>query len=333
MRAGLAVLLLPALLLAAPEKELIREEAFNYRIVGRLPAGWKRRDRKLSFAFSIDGIPHAYVILVRERLRGTVDVEEQVRKRAPHYRFPGAPKEAKETVRTTVWAGRNAVLYEHETEIKGVSCRRRVTALFASSIWYELIETIHGAESEDEPACALGLHVFRRGFRLLVDPLPPAETETLGPSEIANTVYGFTVSKPKGFRRLAVDTGTDPGCRLAFEAQAADPRKHIRIRLFEYGVRRDFDPAAWLDIFYTGFATLHPDAARSEADAPDIRGAREVVAARFTGTRDKHSIRTLVILMHAESGRVLALRIRTQDGAETDFADAIRSVIAKLQVR
>lgn len=333
MRRGLTVLLLPALLLAAPEQELIREEAFNYRIVGKLPAGWKRRDRKLSFVFSVDGIPHAYVILVRERLRGTLDVQEQVRRRAPHYRFPGAPKQAKETVRTTVWAGRDAVLYEHETEIKGVLCRRRVTALYAKSIWYELIETIHGADTEDGPACAAGLYVFRRGFRLLVDPLPPAETGTLAESEIANTVYGFTMWKPKGFRRLSVDTGRDPGCRLAFEAQAADPRRHIRIRLFEYGVRKSLDPAAWLDIFFTGFATLHPDAARAEAEAPSIRGAREVVAARFTGTRDKHSIRTLVILIHADSGRVLALRIRTQDGAETDFTDAIRAVLEKLQVR
>ncbi|MHC4819316.1 MAG: hypothetical protein ACYTF8_14830, partial [Planctomycetota bacterium] len=62
-------------------------------------------------------------------------------------------------------------------------------------------------------------------------------------------------------------------------------------------------------------------------------GAREVVAATFTGTRDKHKISTLVILMHAESGRVLALRVRTQDGAETDFAAAIRTVLEKLQVR
>ncbi|MHC4134957.1 MAG: hypothetical protein ACYS0K_08235 [Planctomycetota bacterium] len=333
MRPGLAVLLLPALLLAAPEKELIREEPFNYRIVGKLPAGWKRRDKKLSFAFSIDGIPHAYVVLVRERLRGTVDVEEQVRKRAPHYRFPGAPKEAKETVRTTVWAGRSAVLYEHETEIKGVSCRRRVTALFAKSIWYELIETIHGAETEDEPACAAGLYVFRRGFRLLVEPLPAAETETLAESGIFSTVYGFTMLKPKGFKRLPVDTGQDPGCRLAFEAQAAHPHRHIRIRLFEYGVRRTFDPAAWLDIFFTGFATLHLDVQRTDAEAPTIQGAKDVVATEFTGVRDKRKIRTLVILMHAEGGRVLALRIRTQDGAETDFADAIRAVIAKLQVR
>ena len=334
MRPGLAILLLPALLLAAPERELIREEPFNYRILGELPGGWKQRpDQKLSFSFSIDGIPHAFVLLVRERLRGAVDVEEQVRKRAPHYRFPGAPKEAKETVRTTVWANRTAVLYEHETTIKDVICRRRVTALFVQSIWYELIETIHGADTEKEPACASGLTVFRRGFRLLVEPLPEAETSTLAESEVFNTVYGFTMLKPKGFRRLPVDTGQDPGCRLAFEAQAANPKKHIRIRLFEYGVRRSFDPSAWLDIFFTGFATLYRDPERAEADAPAIRGAREVVAARFTGVRDEHKVRTLVILIHAESGRVLALRIRTQDGAETDFAGAIRSVLERLQVR
>jgi hypothetical protein len=334
VRPGLAILLLPALLLAAPERELIREESFNYRILGQLPAGWKRRPgQKLSFAFSIDGIPHAYVLLVRERLQGTVDVEEQVRKRAPHYRFPGAPKEAKETVRTTVWANHTAVLYEHETTMKGVLCRRRVTALFAKPIWYELIETIHGADTENEPACAAGLYVFRRGFRLLVEPLPEAETGALEESEIANTVYGFTMLKPKGFRRLPVDTGRDPGCRLAFEAQAADPRKHIRIRLFEYGVRKDLDPSAWIDIFFTGFATLYRDVERAAADPPAIRGAREVVAARFTGVRDEHKVKTLVILIHAESGRVLALRIRTQDGAETDFAPAIEGVLEKLQVR
>jgi hypothetical protein len=262
-----------------------------------------------------------------------LDVEEQVRKRAPHYRFPSAPKEAKETVRTTVWAGRTAVLYEHETTIKGVVSRRRVTALFAKSIWYELIETIHGADTENEPACASGLRVFRRGFRLLVEPLPEAETSTLAESEIANTAYGFTMLKPKGFRRLPVDTGQDPGCRLAFEAQAAHPGKHIRIRLFEYGMRKTFDASGWLDIFFTGFATLYRDVERAEAEAPAIRGAKEVIAARFTGVRDEHRVRTLVILMHAESGRVLALHIRTQDGAETLFADSIRSVLEKLQVR
>ena len=105
----LAVLLAAATALAAPEKELVREEAFNYRVVGKLPPGWKRRgDRKMVYAFSIEGIPHAYVYFVRERLRGDVDVEQQILRRAPHYRFPGAPDDAKETTRKTEWAGRPA---------------------------------------------------------------------------------------------------------------------------------------------------------------------------------------------------------------------------------
>jgi hypothetical protein len=98
-------------------------------------------------------------------------------------------------------------------------------------------------------------------------------------------------------------------------------------------MRKTFDASGWLDIFFTGFATLYRDVERAEAEAPAIRGAKEVIAARFTGVRDEHRVRTLVILMHAESGRVLALRIRTQDGAETLFADSIRSVLEKLQVR
>ncbi|MHC4547677.1 MAG: hypothetical protein ACYTEZ_02785 [Planctomycetota bacterium] len=331
---GRGVLLLPALLLAAPEKELVREEPFNYRIVGTLPAGWKRSpDRKLVFAYSVDGVPHAYVHLVRERLRGEVDVAAQVKRRAPHYRFPGVPAPARESVRETVWAGLPAVLYEHEAEIKGVRCRRQVTALFAKSVWYELIETSYGRAAEEERRCALGLHLFRHGFQLLVAPLAEAEAKETKEAEIASPALGYTILKPLGFTRLPVDTGQDPGCRVAFEARAGHPHRHILVRLFEYGVRTQFEPPKWMDIFFTGFGIDNRDAQRKAVEAPTIRGARQAVAEEFTGQRDERTVRTLMVLMQAESGRVLALRIRTLEGTESDFADAIQRILAGLELR
>ena len=52
MRAFAALLLVAGPLLA--ESEVVREEIYNYRIVGTLPAGWKRTSARLSFTYSID---------------------------------------------------------------------------------------------------------------------------------------------------------------------------------------------------------------------------------------------------------------------------------------
>jgi len=321
--------------LAAPEKELAREEAFNYRIVGKLPPGWKRRgERRRVFAFSIDGIPHAYVYFVRERLRGKVDVAAQIQRRAPHYRFPGVGEDVKESTRKTEWGGRPAWRYEHETTVKGVLCRRRVTALFAAPFWYELIETIYGKDTEEEePSCGGGLRVFRYGFQLLVPPLPEGEAGNTKEAEIVSPIFGYTILKPQGFVRVPVDTGQDPGCRIAFEARTGHPKQHALVRIFEYGVRREFDPAKWMEIFFTGFATANRDAERRDLPAPAVKGAAKVLAAEFTGTRDEMKIRTLVLIMRAEDGRVLALRIRTREGAEKELADAIRQILERLELK
>ena len=138
-------LLLAAVAAAAPE--LLRQEPFNFRVVGKLPPGWQRNGDKLAWAFEIDGIPHAYVHLHRERLRGVVDVEKEVRARVPHYAFPGQPKDAAGAVTTTTWAKRPAVRYELATTVQGIACRRRVTAICVKSVWYELIETVYGERS------------------------------------------------------------------------------------------------------------------------------------------------------------------------------------------
>jgi len=331
-RRVLTLLLLAAAAGAAPGGELLREEGYNFRIVGELPAGWQRRADSLVWCFSVDGIPHAYVHFVRERLQGELDVEEQVRKRAPQYRFPGAPDDAQETIRAADWAGYPAVEYLHEATLGGVVCRRRVLALYRAPFWYELIETVHGAKTGEIEACARGLRVFERGFRRLVEPLPEELRLDTAERTIADEELGYRLGKPLGFVRAEVDPGADPGLRVAFTAQAPDPRCNVRVRLFEYGVRDAVDPAQWFDVFYAAFADAHRQPRREPAPAPALPRTRLVRAERFSGEREGIAVTTLVLLVQAASGRVFVLRVRTAQGADTEFAEPVARILASLAV-
>lgn len=313
----LALLAMPAA--AAPAPELLREESYNYRIVGELPRGWKRRGDALVFDFAVDGIPHAHVHLLRGRLEGAVDVETQLKQRAlAHYRFPGAGA-GTESVRKEPWAGRDAFLLEHEATVNGVACRRRVAAFVALGIWYERIETVYGEKTEAMDACREGLDVFRKGFRLLAEPLTDAERTDAAEKAIESADFGFRIVKPQGFLRKDVDLASDPGLRVAFEAREA--RRGVLVRLFEYGVRKDIPAQAWMDIFFGGFREAVPKAARAPAEAPKVPGAAELVAERFTGEREGRAIEELVVCVRSEGGRILCLRIRTTDGAPSPPVD------------
>ena len=98
---GLVLFMAAATAAAAPAEELLREEVFNYRVVGSLPAGWRQQKASLHFTWFVDGIPHAHVQLARQRVEGKVDVEREFRKRLPHYLFPGSPKDADGTWRVS----------------------------------------------------------------------------------------------------------------------------------------------------------------------------------------------------------------------------------------
>ncbi len=300
--------------LPAPAPELFREETWNYRILGELPRGWTRRADALVFAYAIDEIPHAYVHLLRGHVEGAVDVEKQLRQRAVHYRFPGAD-DGKETVKKSTWAGRDAAILEHEAEVNGVRCRRRVEALVARGVWYERIETVYGATTEEIDACREGLDLFRKGFRLLSPPLTAEEKADRAERTIESAEFGFRLVKPEGFLRKEVDLAADPGLRVAFEKRLEDVRHGVLVRLFEYGVRDDIPPKAWMDLFHGGFSNHVAKAARAPAEAPEVPGAQETLAERFTGERDGRPIEELVVVVRAASGRIFCLRTRTSGPA------------------
>lgn len=304
-----SAILLASAALAAPAPELFREEAWNYRVLGELPRGWTRRPDALVFAYAIDEIPHAYVHLLRGHVEGAVDVEAELRRRASHYRFPGAD-DGKEDVRKSSWAGRDAALLEHEAEVNGVRCLRRVEAFVARGIWYERIETVYGAATEGIDACREGLDIFRRGFRLLSPPLTAEEKADRAERAIESAEFGFRIVKPEGFLRKEVDLGADPGLRVAFEKRLEDVRHGVLVRLFEYGVRDDIPLKAWMDLFHGGFAGYVAKAGRAPAEAPGIPGAAETLAERFTGERDGKPVEELVVVLRASSGRILCLRTR-----------------------
>lgn len=333
MRLALLVCLAAVAYAAAPEKELVRDEPFNFRVVGELPRGWERRPHTTVWSFGIDGIPHAYVHLVRERLRGNLDVEAQVQKRAKHYRFPGKLEDVKETVGRTEWGGRSAVLFEYSARVRGVLSRRRVTALYVASFWYELIETIYGEETETIDRCRRGLRVFREGFGLLVEPISAEDLEDIGRKTIESEHLGYRIVKPEGFKRIAIDTGQDPGCRVAFGARKGDPHKTVRVRLFEFGVRQTFDPEVWFDVFFGSFATINAPAKRDKTDALKLKGAAHVWAEIFRGNRDEREVRTLLMLAQTASKRIFAIRIRSADGAHEDFKDELRAVLESVEIR
>lgn len=326
MRALLLLLAAGTAALAA-DPEILREEALNFRVRGTLPQSWVRREGTMHFVFRIDGIAHAHVQIVAERLAkdAVVDVEEQIRRRAEHYRFPGAPADAAEKTGEASWGGAGGRSYEHEVTLGGTLCRRRVTAVFAKATWYERIETIYGEGTEEEPTCAQGLRTLRDGFSLLVAPLPPEASAAEAETTIESEEFGFRITKPAGFRRVDVDPGTDPGIRVAFERTGPERNQHLRVRLFEYGIREGFDPAKWMDVFYGSFATDHSEPAREAVSPPMIPGAKRVTATRLRGKRDGFQIETLILLVESPSDRILALRIRSQHGADPPPA-AILSV-------
>ncbi len=315
--AALACLLvLAAAARAAPAPELLREEAFNYRVVGELPQGWKRREDALVFVLAVEGIPHAYVHLLRDRLLGPVDVEAMLKQRAAQYRFPGAAAGA-ETVGKSSWAGRDASLLEHEATVNGVRCRRRVEAFVAKNVWYERIETVYGETTGEMEACRQGLDLFRKGFRLLVEPLPPEAPTDAAARTVESAEFGFRLVKPKGFLRKEVDLAADPGLRVAFEARSGNPPGSVLVRLFEYGVRDDIAPQAWMDIFFGGFTEHVAKAGRAPAKAAAVPGAAETLAERFTGERDGHPVEEEILFVRATGGRVFCLRTRTINAPPT----------------
>ncbi len=317
--AFLALVLLATPARAAPEPELLREEAFNYRVVGELPRGWKRRDDALVFVFAADGIPHAYVHLLRDRLEGEADAEAQLKLRAAQYRFPGAPA-GTETVRKASWAGRDTALLEHEATVNGVPCRRRVEAFVAAGIWYERIETVYGRTTEEITACRDGLDLFRKGFRLLVEPLPRDAGNDFEERRVESAEFGFRLVKPKGFVRREVDLVADPGLRVAFEARPDEPSR-VLVRLFEYGVRDDIPAQAWMDLFFGGFREQVGKAERAAAEKPAVPGAAETLAERFTGERDGHPVAEQILFVRAAGGRIFCLRIRTSGTPPTPPPD------------
>ena len=333
MSRALALLLLAVTAAAEPEREFLREEAYNYRVIGRLPAGWKRTGTRLAYTYSIDAIPHAHIHFVRQRVNGALDVRKEIERRASSYRFPGAPKTAKGKIGKVQWAGRDALGYEFKATVQGVECTRRATVLFVNSIWYELIETVYGAGAESDERCRAGLDVFRSGFRLLTSPLPEGVELDTAERTIKDEQFGFEIVKPKGFIRMPVNTGADPGCRVAFEREAQNGRLHARVRLFEYAVRRKIAPDKWFDVFFTSFGARHSDPKREEVRSPRIAGSKSIWSEQFTGMRDKQEVRTRVHLVWSESGRVFVLRVRVQAEADKAFEQGLKRVTESFKVR
>jgi len=329
---GALLYLAAATAAAAPAEELLREELFNYRIVGKLPPGWRQKKQALHFTWFVDGIPHAHVQLARQRIEGKVEVEREFRKRRSHYLFPGAPKDEGGKWEITSLAGRPANLFTHETRIKDVLCRRRVTVLFVKSTWYELIETVYGDASAKDPDCLRGLFLFRDGFRLLTQPLPPGAAEDTRAATIADKDLGFSIRKPPEFLRTDVNPTKDPGCRVSFWREDKPARRHARVRLFEYGLRRTFDGPKWVELHYTRFVLQHEQPRRKKLAAVSIKGAADVHAEQFTGTRDGAEIRTVVYVARTEDGRVFVLRIRTQADAHEAWSAALDKIRASLEL-
>jgi len=312
---------------AAPSPEVLREERYNYRIVGKLPRGWKRAADKLVYTYAIDGIPLAHVHFVRERISGTVDVKAELERRAPHYRFPGAPGSSADKITAVRWGDREAFRYEHELTITGVACQRIVRATIDNGIWYECIETLYG---EPGPAVAAGLACFRTGFMLLTRRIADDALGSPAVRKINDAVYGYTIEKPEGYVFEQPNPGADPGCRLSLLLRGPTVGQQLSIRLFEYGVRTDYDPARWLDLFDDAFRRSHTKPKRAVAKAPAIKGSVRQNGVRLLGRRDDHDVATTVYLWQAESGRVYGLRIVSHADAETAHAASLKRLLDSL---
>jgi len=326
----LAALHGPALL-AAPRAEVLREEPYNYRVVGSLPAGWTRAADKLAFTYKFEGIPHAFVHFTRERIAGKIDVREELGRRRESYRFPGVSdlrgKPAEESFKEIQWAGRDAWQYEHTAMVHKVACRRIVRVLFDQGVWYECIETHHG---EPDAAARAGLACFRGGFRILVDPLPAHEKNDAAKRSYVSADNGFRIDKPKGFVRIAVRTATDPGCRLAFERRGPGADDYVLVRVFEYGVRRKYAPLTWTRRFSEAFARGHVGAATTAWTPPTIKGARNATGLKMTGRKNKKPVTTELAFWQSRADRVIALRITTHGQAGARHALALSALVGSL---
>jgi len=317
----IGVLLVVVVAQAAPQPEVVREERFNYRLVGALPRGWKRAPAKLVWTYRIDDVPLAYVHFVRERVSGNIDVAAELKRRATHYRFPGAPKEPSEKIAPVRWGDRNAFRYEHDLTIKGVDCKRIVRAMVDNGIWYECIETLHG---EASPVVRTGLACFRTGFMLLTQPIKPEA------AKINDAVYGYRLEKPAGYLFEPANPGADPGCRLALIRRGPTPGQQLTIRLFEYGVRKKFDSARWLNLFDQAFRRSHTKARRESAQAPALKGAGAGSGMRLLGRRAERDVVTLIYLWQADSGRVFGLRIDSYADAAKTHAKSLEKLVGSL---
>jgi hypothetical protein len=327
----LAVAGLAAAALAAPRAEVLREEAYNYRVLGSLPVGWTRAPDKLAFTYKFEGVPHTYVHFTRERVSGRVDVREELGRRRDSYRFPGVSdlkgKPAEETIQEIQWAGRNAWQYEHTAIVHKVACRRIVRALFDQGVWYECIETHHG---EPDAAARAGLACFRGGFRILVDPLPKPERNDSTKRSYISADNGFRIDKPEGFVRIAVRSATDPGCRLAFERRGPAADDYILVRVFEYGVRKKYAPLTWTRRFSDAFARSHVGAKSTSWVPPTIKGARNATGLKMTGHKNKKPVTTDLAFWQSRADRVIALRVTVHGQAGVKHAAALKALVASL---
>ena len=142
---------LPALLfvlLAAPADapaEFIRNEPWNFRVLGKLPAGWKpRKGSTLDFTYTLETIPHAHTRLFHSHVKGAIDPQVLLDKRRGAYRFPGA-KDAKEVMGEAKWGGFPAAVFRHErTRCLQVFCVPGGTAVCLEPQGIEHVETLIG---------------------------------------------------------------------------------------------------------------------------------------------------------------------------------------------
>jgi hypothetical protein len=308
---------------AAEVPELLREESFNYRIVGKLPVGWSRdKAGVLGYTYSAEEIAHAHVRIFRERIKGKLDARRLMEKRMPYYRFPGAEKSGRDELSEATWGGYPAVVFTHAAKLRGVMCLRRVTAMQVGNIWYERIETIYGDTEEDEEYRA-GARVFKDGFGILTAPLDEGYEPTPEPETFEDKVLGYRLLKPKSYLRRGVDSTQDPGCRLAFERKGPKGRAYALVRFFEYGPRKKLDFDQWMNIFFGAFAAQHKETGRAQVEPERIPGTKEARAEVFDGDKNGVPVKTLALLLWSDRGRVFCLRITTHAEADELFRESL----------
>ncbi len=308
---------------ATEAPELLREESFNYRIVGKLPVGW-RRDKAgvLSYTYADEEIPHGHIRIVRERVKGKLDARKLMEKRMPYYRFPGTEKIGRDELSDGTWGGYPAVVFAHSAKLRGVECLRRVTAMQVGNIWYERIETIYG-DTESDEEFRDGARVFKDGFSILTAPLDENYKPTPEPETFEDKALGFRLVKPRSYLRRGVDSRQDPGCRLAFERKGPKGRAYALVRFFEYGPRKKLDFEQWMNIFFGAFAANHEETGRTLVEPERIPGVKEAHAEVFDGKKNGVPVKTLALLLWSDRGRVFCVRITTHAGADELFRDSL----------